>query len=417
MILTTISGCGFQNKTVESVAGPTRGVTASEIRVGSSLPLTGLVSFNGIEYQTGMTAYIDAVNDTGGINGRKIALTVYDDGYVPIRALENTQKLIGQDGVFALLNYAGSSVVAKVAPLLADTKVPLVGVYSGAQIFRTPVNKYIFNIRPSYFEEAEGLVKGVVDGAGLKKIAVLYQKDDFGMDGLQGITEALSRRSLTPVAVAGYERGTLDVENAVKTISDSGAESVVMIATYAQAAKFVKLCRSGDYNPIFLALSVVGSEQFSTELGVYGNGVVVSQITPTPHDVRNSFYDSSKTDAVNSYARDLEKYFPGKRATFGGLEGYINAEIFVEGLKRAGALPTRESFISALETIKNFSIGSSTITFGAQKHQGMNQVTLTVLNNGEFMEITNFDEVKQAANAPVFISDSSTAITSSPKTF
>lgn len=383
-----LSGCGHKDTVGQNKSVP--GVTDSEILIGSSLPLSGLISFLGSEYSIGMRAYLSSVNDEGGVYGRKLVLKQYDDGYVPARAIVNTQKLIEQDNVFALLNYVGSAPAIKSKILVDAAAVPILGILSGTQELRDPFDKNVFNVRPSYYEETEGFIRAAVDEMGLKRIAVFYQNDHFGLDGLSGVRESLQKRSLDVEIAASYQRGSLDIEDAVEVISESKAQVVALIATYEQAAKFIKLCREKKFSPLFLALSVVGTEQLSGELEEDGNGVIITQVTPPPIDVHDQLYDSTSVDAINSYARNLAKYFPGQKATFGGLEGYINAQIFVEGLRRAGVDLNRESFVEALESIKNFDVGiGNPVTFGPQKHQGMDKIFLTYLINGRFYEFDN----------------------------
>lgn len=362
----------------------TSGVSSSEIVVGSSLPLTGLNAFLGKEYLIGAETFFKKLNAEGGVSGRMVRLVAYDDQYIPAKTILNTQKLINDDKVFALINYVGSQNGAKVSPILEEKRIPLVGLFSGAQSIRNRTNRFIFNIRPSYYQETETFVKEAVDRLGFKRIAVFYQNDGFGFDGKKGVEIALGKRDLYPIVTALYEKGTMDVENAVEQIKKSGAQAVFMIATYNQAAKFVKLIRSSDYDPLLFGLSVIGPEQFAEVAGSHANGVVLTQVVPSPHSTSTQF----SPELVQEYKFYLNKYSPERTPTFGGLEGYLNAKIFSEGLERAGADLTREKFVLALESLVNYDPGlERNYSLGRENRQGSDFVLLTYIKNNQFIEI------------------------------
>ncbi len=364
-------------------------VAPDKILIGSSAALTGHAGFLGSEYIKGAQAYLNEINSRGGINGRRIVLISYDDQYDPPTAVINTQKLIKEDKVFALFNYVGTPTGVKVIPLVDESSVPLLGLFTGADAFRHPVDRYIFNLRASYFEEVGAFIKGAVEELGFTRIAVLYQYDAYGFDGLKGAEIALANYGLKPVATASYERGTLDVEPALATIKDSGAEAVVMIGTYSPMAKFIKLARAEGFDPVFQNVSFVGSEALASELGKDGEGVIVTEVVPPP-------YEKNLLIGVDEYTTLLKKYYPESHTSFGALEGFMNAKILVEGLKRAGADLSREKFIAALESIDNYDLGiASPVSFSRINHQGMNRVYLTYIKDGKFVLFSDWSEIKK----------------------
>jgi len=380
---------GKSKKSAPTIAAAP-GVTKDKIIIGSSAALTGFAGFLGSEYIKGAMSYINEVNQTGGVNGRKIEVISYDDAYDPALAVVNTQKLINQDKVFALFNYVGTPTAVKVMPLVDEAKIPLIGLFTGANALRNPLDKNIFNIRASYYQETGTFIKGVVEELKLSKIAVFYQYDAYGFDGLKGAQLALEKYNLKSAAEASFERGILNVEAALEAIKASNAEAVVMIGTYSPIARFVKLARAGGFNPIFHSVSFVGSEAFAKELGAAGDGVVVTQVVPPPVE-KNLLY------GVDDYLVALKKYYPDSDTSFGSLEGYVNAVILVEGIKRAGTDPTREKLITALESIDNYALGlASPVSFSADNHQGMNRVYLTYIKDGKFVLFSDWQEYKKA---------------------
>ncbi|MCP3930143.1 MAG: ABC transporter substrate-binding protein, partial [Bacteroidetes bacterium] len=162
------------------------GITDTEIHIGSSLPLEGNLSYLGTQTMHGAMAYIKHINESGGIHNRTIKVTTYNDSYDPATCEKNTKTLINQDKVFALSSYVGTATSAKIVPVIEEAKVPLIGIFTGAEFLREPVKKYVFNIRSSYYEETAGIIDNFWNELGLRKIAVLYQNDAFGEAGLKG---------------------------------------------------------------------------------------------------------------------------------------------------------------------------------------------------------------------------------------
>lgn len=357
----------------------TPGVTDTEILIGSSSALSGHAGQLGTNYIHGAMARINQVNEEGGIYGRAIRVISYDDQYDPPKAVENTQKLINEDKVFALFNYVGTPTAVMVIPIVEEAEVPLIGLFTGANVLREPVKKYIFNIRASYYQEIEHAMKYFVDKLGLNKVAVFYQADDYGMDGLQGTKIALEKRGLEPVALGSYTRGTMNVEEAVKAITESEAEIVVMVGTYSPTAKFVKLVKDKEPEMIFHSVSFVGPEEFVKELEGHTDSVFVSQVVPPLHY-------TELLDSVEKYVENLAKYYPGESPSFEGLEGFVNAKVLAEGLRRCGGNLTREGLIEALESIRDYSAGiGAAVTFSENDHQGLDRVYLTSIEDGKFI--------------------------------
>ena len=372
----------------------TPGVTDKVVSLGSSLALSGHASYLGTQTLRGALSYLKHINEQGGVWGRRIELTAYDDSYDPPRCLANTQKLIVQDRVFALFCYVGTPTTVKILPLVEDARIPLLGMFTGANALREPFNRYVINIRASYYQETAAAVRHLVKDLGLKRIAVFYQYDAYGFDGLTGTELALKEFGLEPVARGFYVRGTQDVSDGLAKIQRSGAEAVVMIGTYDPCAKFIQLAAERGFHPIFHTVSFVGAEELARRLGDNaGQVVVMSQVVP-PFEGPDA---RQLLGSAEEYVHLLAKYFPDDKPNSVGLEGYINARILVEGLKLAGRELTRESFISAIESIRDYTLGPGTVvSFGPDNHQGMERVYFTRLVGGHFVLISDWPEILRA---------------------
>ena len=349
------------------------GITSSSILIGQSAAFTGPASELGTEMRAGAMAYFQAINAAGGVNGRKIELRSLDDGYEGDRAAANTRKLI-EDGVFLLFGYVGTPTSNASKPIFTAAKVPFVGPFTGAESLRNPLNRYIFNIRASYYDETDKLI-GQLVGQTLERIAVFYQNDDYGKAGLSGVERAMLKRNMKIMATGTVERNTVDVATAVKSICKGEPQGVVMISAYKSCAAFIKEARAAGCNPQFLNVSFVGSKALAHEAGPAGRGVGISQVVPFPWNL--------SARIVKEYQQLLEASTGKQNYSFTSLEGFIAAKVLVEGLRRTGNDLTREKFINAMEQIRDYDVGGFTVTFTPTDHSGSRFVELTVISKDE----------------------------------
>ena len=349
------------------------GVTPTTILIGESAAFSGPAQALGNEMRAGATAYFQAINAAGGINGRRIELRSLDDGYEPDRAAANTRKLI-DDGVFLLFGYVGTPTSNASKPIFTAARVPFVGPFTGAESLRNPVNRYIFNIRASYFDETEKIV-GQLVGQTLDRIAVFYQNDDYGKAGLLGAERAMGRRDLKIVATGTVERNTIDVAAAGAAIGKADPQGVVMISAYKSCAAFIKAMRAAGHNPQFMNVSFVGSKALAQESGPAGRGVGVTQVVPFPWNIA--------TPIVKEYQQLYTASTKKNDYSFTSLEGFLSAKVLVEGLRRTGSDLTREKFINAMENMRDVDVGGFLVTFTPTNHSGSKFVELTVIGKDE----------------------------------
>ncbi len=360
-----------------AISGAEIGVDNNNIVVGQSAALTGPAAELGLEMRQGAQLYFSEVNEKGGVNGRQIRLITLDDGYEPERAAANTRKLLAEDRVFALFGYVGTPTSNAALPIFSEAKVPFVGAFTGAESLRSPFNRYIFNVRASYYDETEKIVEQLTS-LGIRNIAVLFQDDAYGRAGLTGIERALARRSMKTAVTATVERNTVKVDTAVKALLLPRPDAIVMISAYKSVAAFVRAAKLAGYAGQFHNVSFVGSKALANELGSDGYGVAISQVMPFPF--------SGTTQLARDYQRAV-KASTGAQLSFTSIEGYIAAKVFVEGLKRAGRDLTRERFISAMESINNLDLGGFNVRFSPANHNGSTYVDLTMIGrNGTFLK-------------------------------
>jgi branched-chain amino acid transport system substrate-binding protein len=348
------------------------GVTEQEIVVGQFAAFSGAAGQLGQRMRAGIEAHFKAVNAAGGINGRRLKLVTRDDGYEPDRAKVAVKALIDEDKVFALIGSVGTPTGLAAAPILTEAKVPLVGMFTGAQGLREPHNRYIFHVRASYFDETERIVQHLTT-LGIKKIAVFYQNDAYGKAGLEGVERALAKRQLKLVGTSTVERNSVDVSKAIATLLPAGAEAIVQVSAYKSCAAFIKQARAKGYGGQFFNVSFVGSKALADELGDAGNGVVISQVVPFPY--------APNSAVVREYHQRMTEA-GDKQLDFSSLEGFLTAKVFTEGLKRAGRNPTRENLITGMETMRDFNLGGFTVNYGPNNHMGSGFTDLTIIGRG-----------------------------------
>jgi len=286
-----------------------------------------------------------------------------------------------QDKAFLLFNYVGTPTTKAVLDIVTREQVPFFFPFTGAAFLRDTANApTVFNLRASYDMETRSLVEYLLR-KGRRRIAIFYQDDSYGRAGLQGVKAALSERNLSLVAEGVYLRNTTAVNQGLLTIRKANPEAVIMIGTYKPCAEFIKRARRLGMNDVdFLNISFVGSEALARELGSDGEGVIVSQVVPLPWNVDIA--------GVRDYQQALKRSFPDDQPGFVSLEGYLNARLLVEILRRSGDPMTRRSVIEAAENLNDVDIGlGEPVSFSALDHQGLDKVYLTRITGGKFVSL------------------------------
>jgi ABC-type branched-subunit amino acid transport system substrate-binding protein len=353
-----------------------------EIIFGQSAVLEGAAKEVGLNVKIGIEAAFKEVNDQGGINGRKVMLKSYDDGYEPDRALTNTKKLIDEDNVFAMIGSVGTPTSFAVLPVIKKNNIPFIAPYTGAELFRNPFIENVVNLRASYFQETEKIVDRLIKDLGVKRIAVFYQNDSFGRAGLTGVGKALIKYQMSYVARGSYERNTANVEEAFKKIRIARPDAIIMIGLYKPCAAFIKLAKKHQLKSHMATISFVGTEALVKELGNLGEGVIISQVVPFPFD------DNIKI--VNDYHKSLAE---GQERGYLSLYGYIAARFTTEILKQIPEKLTRENFIKTIYKIRKIKISDMKFEFAPYENQGLNDVYFTVIRKGGMLEAINrFDD-------------------------
>jgi branched-chain amino acid transport system substrate-binding protein len=356
------------------------GVSPGSIVFGQAAALEGPSSALGRGMRQGILAAFAEINGKGGVHGRRLELISRDDGYDPDLSIVQTVKLINEDRVFALIGAVGTPTSTVTVPIAKARNVPFIGPFTGAGFLRAPDLQNVVNIRASYGAEAEAWIKHLTEDLHIRRIAIFYQDDSYGRDGLAGVKLALEKRGLELTAESTYERNTKAVGSAVRVLRRAEPEAVVMVGTYAPCAEFIRLARRSGFDPIFVNISFVGANALAKELGADGNGVIVSQVVPFPWD--------ASAQVVADYQAAEKALDPALKPDFVSLEGYLSGRLVAAALEMAGPNPTRADMLRIINDVGRFDISGDIITLGQKMQDAPAKVFLTVIQpDGTFKAV------------------------------
>lgn len=216
----------------------------------------------------------------------------------------------------------------------------------------------------------EKLTSYLIDERKVNRIACFYQNDSYGFAGLAGIENALAKRGMKLVSKGSYERNTVAVMGGLRDIYHKNPEAIVLIGAYSACAEFIKLSKNRSSGEVIYSnISFVGTESLQEALGGYGEGVIVSQVVPSPYDI--------EIPLIQDFLKAMEKYQHDSTISFTSLEGYIAGILFGEiSLALKGEF-TRKKFVETMESVGHFDLGGVALQFGPEDHQGMDAIYLT----------------------------------------
>jgi branched-chain amino acid transport system substrate-binding protein len=368
------------------VASPTN---MPAIVVGVSNVQSGPSSDLGHELVLGSQTYFDLINSRdGGIHGRRISILLKDDKYEPDPAVKNTNEFIERDEVFFLFDYVGTPTLTRTLPLLRyyqSDNIVNVAPLTGADPQRLPpYSQFVFNVRASYREETRALVRYFY-AKGFRNLGILAQADAYGKSGELGVNDALAVFGLSALRTVTYRRNQPfedDMSPQVKLLRDAGVDAVIAVGVYGPSAAFIRDSRMSGWNVPIANLSFVDAvamlaklREASRKLGKdLTLNLINGQVVPSPDDLS---YPLVAEYRAHTAAGD---------ATFIGLEGWLNAVIVTEALRRAGPDPSRIGFIHAMESLHGWDPGIGTaLEFSPTNHQGLHRVWLTRTANGRWI--------------------------------
>ncbi|MGX9135142.1 ABC transporter substrate-binding protein [Rummeliibacillus sp. JY-2-4R] len=380
--------CGGQNQTsggsTKNGQKLAQGITDKEIKVGLTGPQSGPVA----EYdkvRKGLQAYFNYINDNGGVNGRNIKLIAYDDQYQPAKSLQSMQKLINQDKVFALLYPIGTANIGASLPLLEKSGIPVISLGTGAKKFVEPTIKNIFGGTFNYEIESTIFLDYAVNKLHAKKIAIAFQNDDFGKQGLEAAHKNIEKyKGVSIVKEVPFLATDKEFSSQAKQLKEAQPDVIIMNSTPAPAAGLRKELYKIGASKIPFIVSMTGGDDIN-QYNLAGKEAWTGVIS----SVDLLHYDKLSGPKVENYIKYVSKEY-GKEA-LGPLtqKAWSAGQIFVEGLKRSGDDLTWDNYINKLNTFDNWTESFYTsINYSQNHHYGNTTLYITEAKDGKIEPIS-----------------------------
>lgn len=348
-----------------------RGVTPTEIRLGASAVLSGPLGAQTLEFSEGSRLYFDAVNAAGGVHGRKILYTTLDDGFDVKRAVENTRKLIDEQGVFMIYNNTGTAQTVAILPLAEESRTIIFGPVTGATSIRSKFNPYLFHVRASYADEARRIVSHLQETS-VSRVAVVYQDDGLGKTLLAELQQAAAVAKISINAEVKLDPKATDYPGAAAAIERAQPQAVLLGVAGGTLTDLIKATLQTSLRPTFYGFSIANVDLIRRDLKEQGRGIVLAQIMPP---LRNT-----TIPVVAEYHRTLRAKNPSAVPSAFQLEGFIHAKLLVEGLRRAGRNLSTASFIKAMEDAGEINFGRFAARYSPSSHNGSSYVELAIVD-------------------------------------
>ncbi|MBN1849497.1 MAG: ABC transporter substrate-binding protein [Deltaproteobacteria bacterium] len=348
-----------------------QGVTDTEIHIGQWSPQTGPAAPWGAVAR-GTDAYFKMINAEGGIHGRKIIHHYFDDGYNPAKTVAGVKQLQEDVGMFGWVSGVGTACGLAVKDYLMGRKIPWVGPSSGSSHWVDPPQKYLFNDYPLYSGDAQILVKVAAEKLGLKRIAITYQNDDYGKLGLAGARKQAAKEGLSLVAEIPMNVADTDMAPFVMELKKANADSVLMFIGVGQVARLIGTGKAMKFDPRWMTTTTCADAPLMIAItkGLFAGTIVANFGLFEPQVVgigNTEDVNNPSHPVVKKYYEDAFKKFAAKEERWGltFVAGMAYAEPMLEGLKRAGRDLTREKFVAAMETIKDFKGSMGRVSYGS----------------------------------------------------
>jgi branched-chain amino acid transport system substrate-binding protein len=361
-----------------NAADTTRGVTDREVVIGTYTDLSGVTAMWGVNNSNTWRLVFDQVNAAGGVNGRKIKYILEDNQYQVPRSVQAANKLINRDGVFIMVANGGTPMNNAVMPDQLAKGVANVFPLTSARSMYEPLHHLKFGLGSSYYDQVRAGVKYFVEQRSKKQVCAMSQDTDFGRDVSDGVKDQLKQEHQTLAGETLHKPTDTDFSASVARMHDAGCDFLVLGTIVRDAVQIISAVRKSGWN-----VDMMGQAASYDE--------VVAQV---PGGTTEGFYsmtpmlfvtEGQQSREVQAFVQSYKKEY-GKDPNFAAQIGYTGAQIVIQALKNAGPVLTPDSFVSGMESIKDYHdiFGSPTISFSPTKHQGSNESFLCIIKNGHW---------------------------------
>jgi ABC-type branched-subunit amino acid transport system substrate-binding protein len=331
-------------------------------------PFTGVLAASNQEAIDGARLFLGGFNARGGLQGRAVRLQTLDDAQDPKRAQEHLEALVASRQVLALLMPRTTPAMEAMLPGVARHGVPVIGPQTGASFVNQPPRREVFTLRASYQKEAEVAIRQQ-HATGMRRFGLLLADDAFGRDTLAGIERTFKELGVEPAVTARIDNRKPDVTVALQQMLLQRPQVVLLIVSAKAAADFVRGYRAGGAQATFISLSNTSNNDYVKALGDQAAGAIVMQVMPSPF--------AATTPLAREYSAAAAR---GQHAvSYAGLYGFATAKLATLALARAGAEPTRDSLVRALEGLGEVDLGGYRLRYGPGERTGSSYVDPTII--------------------------------------
>jgi branched-chain amino acid transport system substrate-binding protein len=376
-----LAGTALAAAVAGSAAAEVRGVTDTEIVIGTHTALTGPVAPWGVGSTNGIRLRFEEENAKGGIHGRKIRYIVEDHGYQVPRAVQAGNKLLNSDKIFVMVAALGTPMNNSVFEQQLAVNVPNVGPFTAARSMYHPFHKLKFATLSSYYVQIRAGLKYFVEKKGVKAPCVMYEDNDFGQEILEGARDQAKAMNMKIAAESSHKPTDTDFTGAITKLRDAKCDLVLMGTIVRDTIIPYSTARKLGWNVPFVGSTATYESVVAGAQGGITNGffALSGQVVIYPDEAKGPakvFFDAYKA----KYNQDPA--YPGQL-------GYGIADTVVDALKRAGKNLTTDTFVKALESIKDSvgPLGGPPITYGPDRRLGSEVVFLNVVESGRWKNI------------------------------
>lgn len=362
----------------------TQGVSKTEVVIGSIQDLSGPLAGYGKQARNGMQLRVEEANEQGGINGRKIRLVIEDSGYDPRKAVLAAQKLVSQDGIFAMVAHLGTAQNMAAMPVQFEKNVINFFPISAGREMYEPFHRLKYSNAATYFDQMRIAAPRLMKDRNLKKACVIYQDDDFGIEVLRGAEAGLKVIGMEFTEKTSYKRGATDFSSQVARMKGAGCELVVLGTIIRETVGTIAEARKTGFSPVFVGSSAIYTDLIPKLGGKLMDGVYSAMTAAHP-------YLDAAEQPIRFWANKYKTRFNEDPTVF-SVYGYGNMDAFLRVLGKAGPNLSTDGFVKTMDsmTFNRDMFGTAELTFTPTRRLGNSFPRLSQLQDGRWKVVSDY---------------------------
>ena len=367
-----------------ALAQAQQGVSNDTITVGTIQDFSGPLAGWGKEVRQGMMLRVDEANEQGGVNGRKVVLKLEDSGYDPKRAVLAAQKLVNQDKIFMMVGHIGTAQNMAAMPVQFSKNVINFFPLTAAREMYEPFNRLKYAYASPYYDQIRLVLPKLVKEKNAKKVCVVYQDDEFGLEVLRGGETALKAMGMEYAEKTSFKRGSTDFSSQVAKMKAASCDLVVLGTIIRETIGTIGESRKTGFNPVFLGSQAAYTDLIHKLGGKAMDGLYATMAMQTP-------YVDDESQPIRFWANKYKTKYNDDPGMF-SVYGYSIMDSFIRGAEKAGKNLTTDSFIKAMDTMvmPPDIFGSAEYSYGPKKRLGSDLSRLSQIQDGRWKVVSGY---------------------------